>query len=300
MPQCLRYCSWRRSKYELYVCDIQNQMLTLQQEYLGDWGNLMGHQHAAKELITKLYTPKTIASTEVGRKMLQWSIRFDVFASIGTGERTALGTEWIRACSHSYSELWEKNPTNLDLRIEGLFNEHRVLSSEMLELFSKCSQNEISLADFMKENDDLAQRIHTSSSSLDPFYSFKEHVVLLPEATELEDTSIPYKKSQFFTGPLWSLNYLIKDCLALEALHMHQTSLIIQQAPPPDLARLAIALCRIIEAIDQWPDSPDGATIATQVSVGLVCLYVPRNERNIEWCLSKLAKIETLGYDCSC
>ena len=273
-------------------------MLTLRQEYLGDWGSLMGHQQAARELITRLYTPETISRTEKGRKIFQWSLRFDMYATICTGKTTSYGMDWIRAGNKAYSKLCEKNPTDLGLRIEEICSDHRVLRSEMSELFLKFSKGEMSLADFMKENEDLTPKIRSSSSVIDPFYSMDEHVFTPPEAAYPDDIGDPYKKPKFFTGPLWSLNYLIKDCLTLNASHIHQISLILQQPPPPDLAPLAIAQCQIIEAIHEWPDSPNGAALATQASVGFCCLHIPRSERNVEWGLSKLAKIETLGYVC--
>ncbi|KAG7150256.1 hypothetical protein HYQ46_013261 [Verticillium longisporum] len=44
-------------------------------EYLGDWINLMGHQRAACDIITRLFTPQTAVQTPLGRMVLTWYSR---------------------------------------------------------------------------------------------------------------------------------------------------------------------------------------------------------------------------------
>ena len=42
------------------------------QEFLGDWVNLLGHQRAAYEILTELYTPQSIMDSGMTRIMLGW------------------------------------------------------------------------------------------------------------------------------------------------------------------------------------------------------------------------------------
>lgn len=65
----------------------------IKQEYLGDWINLLGHQKAAFEILTYLYTPETVMQTEIGRCALKWYSRFDVFGSLMGGFETVLSRE---------------------------------------------------------------------------------------------------------------------------------------------------------------------------------------------------------------
>lgn len=72
-------------------------MLTSRKEYLGDWVNLMGHQKAAFEVLTQLFTAQSVMQTPAGRVALMWYSRFDVFIGLMGSFEPSLSREWFSA-----------------------------------------------------------------------------------------------------------------------------------------------------------------------------------------------------------
>ena len=64
----------------------------------------MGHQKAALQILTQLYSPQTILQSFVGRMMLTWYVRFDVFVGMLGGFETRLPREWFSTTV----EYWER------------------------------------------------------------------------------------------------------------------------------------------------------------------------------------------------
>ena len=85
------------------------------------------------------------------------------------------------------------------------------------------------------------------------------------------------------------------DWTSLEMVHKNQTSKVLQQQTPSDLPLLALEICRLFEAIEYWPQSPPGAVLAAQASLGVAAIYLPKDDRYTMWCRRKLAKMESLG-----
>jgi hypothetical protein len=64
---------------------------------LGDWVNLMGHQKAAHEMLTRLYTPETIVKSDFLLKVVFWYVRFDLFVGFQSVGGAVLSRDWYVA-----------------------------------------------------------------------------------------------------------------------------------------------------------------------------------------------------------
>jgi hypothetical protein len=259
----------------------------------------MGHQKAAFEMLRELYTPETVMQTETSRKILAWYSRFDVFASLMSGNEPALKKSWFVAAADWYAQMSAENPDDIDLKLEALFARHKIIGAEMAELLGKLPKGEISMADFMHQNELLGQSIENGRHEADPLLEMSEHKVYSFEGApprDPEDIVDPYKPGELLKGPIFSANYLMMDWHAIEGMHKYQTSLIMQQPPPPDLVRISLEQCRMLEQIEFWPGSPPGALLPCQASLALICLFLPKEEPYNMWCRRKLAKIESCGY----
>ncbi|SLM40820.1 Zn(2)-C6 fungal-type DNA-binding domain [Lasallia pustulata] len=269
------------------------------EEYLGDWANLLGHQKAAQEMLLELYTPETIMETEVRRKILCWYARFDVYAGLMSGHGTVLSREWIHAYEQYYVHQWLQSPDDIDCHIEAAIAMTALNATDMTLLFAKLPRGEISVPNFMKENQDLSDRIRRWRKDVEPLLSRSEYLVSSFEGArprDPDDIVDPYIPGTMYEGPLWTVNYMLLAWYALDLMHKYQTALMLQQQPPADLANLALEQCRLFEAIEYWPGSPPGSMLVAGSSVAMASLFLPKDEKHSMWCRRKFAMIENMGY----
>lgn len=82
---------------------------------------------------------------------------------------------------------------------------------------------------------------------------------------------------------------------SINLMHKYQTALILQTPPSAELGMEAYNTCQLYEALEYWPHSPQGIVLACQASLGIACLFLPRDERHSMWARRKLATIESNG-----
>ncbi|MCJ1306133.1 hypothetical protein MMC08_008951 [Hypocenomyce scalaris] len=279
-------------------------MLTILQlaafeEYLGDWANLLGHQKAAYEMLLELYTPETIMATEVRRMILCWYGRFDVFAGIMSGYGTVLSREWFYAYEQYYVGQWLQSPNDIDSHIEAAIASQGLIATDMTLLFSKLPRGEITVPNFMMENQIISERIRTWKKELDPLLNLSGYLITSFEGArprEPDDIVDPYIPGTVYKGPLWTVNFMLLAWYAVDLMHKYQTALMLQQQPPAELVNLALEQCRLFEAIEYWPGSPPGSMLVAGASVAMASLFLPKDEKHSMWCRRKFAMIENMGY----
>ena len=261
--------------------------------------NLLGHQRAAYEMLLELHTPQTIMQTEARRKILGWYARFDLFAGIMSGCETVLSRDWFRASEQYYKQLVIQDRTNIHNRIEANIAGHRLMAMDMALLFSKLPRGLISIDEFVRENQQISDAIAAGMADLEDITANQRHhlVTSFEGAPERDPDDIvdPYKPGGLYSGPLWTINYLLLDYHAVHTVQQYQSALMLQLQAPPDLPSRALEQCRIFEAIERWPGSPPAAILPAQASLGVAGLFLPKDERHSMWCRQKLAKVESLG-----
>lgn len=236
--------------------------------------------------------------TEVRRKILCWYARFDVYAGLMSGHGTVLSREWIHAYEQYYVHQWLQSPDDIDCHIEAAIAMTALNATDMTLLFAKLPRGEISVPNFMKENQDLSDRIRRWRKDVEPLLSRSEYLVSSFEGArprDPDDIVDPYVPGTMYEGPLWTVNYMLLAWYALDLMHKYQTALMLQQQPPADLANLALEQCRLFEAIEYWPGSPPGSMLVAGSSVAMASLFLPKDEKHSMWCRRKFAMIENMG-----
>lgn len=274
------------------------QLATIE-EFLGDWVNLLGHQKAACEIITELYTPQTIMDTGMTRLILGWYIRFDAFASLMSGFEMVLDRKWLSYAQDYFYQQSLREPGHLVWKIEYVFAQLRLIAKDMSTIFAKNRKGEIAHDQFVKENGALWDRLMSWKSQIDP--ALEDHRYLITDFTNApaldpDDIVNPYTPGVIYSGPLWPMNLGWVDWNSMKVMHYYQTSLTMKTQPGRELLLAAYESCQLLEAVELWPGSPPGTMLVLQASLGISCLFLPRDQKHSMWARRKLAKVEAHGY----
>ena len=235
---------------------------------------------------------------EMSRIILGWYMRFDVFAGLMGGFETVLSREWFSYAFDFCQEKVTREPINLDWKIERALAQHRLVATDMSSLFAKMAKGEIPFEQFVSENEIISKRIEEWKSKMDPALQDPRYLVTdFTGARPLDPDDIvdPYIPRTIFQGPLWVMNVATIDWLSIDLMHKYQTALIMKTQPSAELGLKAYASCQLFEACEFYPGSPPGTILACQASLGIACLFLPRDETHAMWARRKLATIESNG-----
>ncbi|EME38245.1 hypothetical protein DOTSEDRAFT_161080 [Dothistroma septosporum NZE10] len=274
------------------------QLATIE-EFLGDWVNLLGHQKAALQILTDLFTPQTIMQDETRRKIINWYIRFDLFAGMMSGGETALGREWFAAAADFYTRQTRDRPQDLGARFEEYFATSRLLATDVTLLFAAKTQNNISDEQFMSSIQQLSVSFADFGSTIETAFTdsscFVKRFPRAPAAQQ--DNMFNYRDPNFlYAGELSTMNFVLLDHWAIELMFKYQVTLATGQALSPDLTELALKKCKMFEAIQYGEESGPAAVLGCQASLGILALFLPKDQPHIMWCRRKFVDIEQLGY----
>jgi hypothetical protein len=259
---------------------------------------LLGHQKAAYEILTELYTPQTVMQNEMPRVILSWYMRFDVFAGLMGGFETVLSREWFSYSYNFCQEQVARDPQHLNWKIECALAQHRLVAMDMSTLFAKMAKGEIAYEQFIGENEIISRRIEEWKSKMDPALQDSRYLVTdFTGARPLDPDDIvdPYIPGTIYQDRLWVMNVANIDWLSIDLMHKYQTALIMKTQPSAELGLKAYASCQLFEACEFYPGSPPGTILACQASLGIACLFLPRDETHAMWARRKLATIESNG-----
>jgi hypothetical protein len=268
-----------------------------EQEYLGDWVNLIGHQRAAHHLLLELFTPQTILHSDTRRQIFTWYSRFDIVAGLLGGYGTILGREWYVASEEFHKRQAKSNPDDLETQLLSIVAKCRTIGVDMATLFAELPRGTISMDQFMVQNHELGETIRAVRVTLEELSRPEYAVFSFPEAEEpgLNDIVDPYQPGGLYRVPYFMLNFSWIDWNAVDLMHKYQTALTLQQPIPAELETLALQQCRILEAMEKWPESPTGSLLAAHASLGIASLFLPKDYRHTMWLRKKLAMMEQMG-----
>lgn len=268
------------------------------QEFLGDWINLLGHQKAAYQILTELYTPDTIMENEMTRVILGWYMRFDAFASLMSGFEMVLDRQWLSHAQEFFQQQVAREPDNLKWKIELAIAQLRFIAMDMSTIFAKNGKGEITHEQFVKENEAIEERINGWKTGMDPALQDSRYLVTDfngAPAPDPNDIVNPFIPGTIYGGALWVMNQCTIDWHSIRLMHQYQTSLMMKTQPSKEIGLTAYASCQLFEAVEFWPGSPPGTILALQASLGIACLFLPRDEKHSMWARRKLAKVEAHG-----
>ncbi|KAI2469381.1 hypothetical protein F4781DRAFT_431428 [Annulohypoxylon bovei var. microspora] len=288
----------RREKQSIATLFTILQLATIE-EYLGDWVNLMGHQRAAFEILTRLFTPQTIVNSPTSRMLLTWYIRFDVFVGMMGGFETNLPRQWFSSVVQHCREQVEKDPQNIGMKMELHASALRLISRDMSILYAKGGRGELSVEDFAVEHDRITKRLYEWKANLDPALTDPNFLVTdFQHKIPLNEDNIidPYKPGHLYHFPLFSTTVLTAEWHSILVMHKSQEAFALQQKPSEELNTLAHNICEIFEGVQLWPSAPNGALIPIQACLAIAALFLPRENRYHMWLRRKYALLESLGY----
>lgn len=265
---------------------------------MGDWVNLMGHQKAALQILTQLFSAQTIVQSPVTRWILTWYVRFDVFVGMMGGFATRLPREWFSTVvAYSHSQL-SNDPDNLGWKSELSSAALRLISVDMSILYAKSRGGAISGDAFAAEHGQLTAQLYEWRHNLDPALTdsalcvtdFQQRIP--PSEDDIVD---PYAAGWLFEQPLFPITILLCEWQSVLMMHKSQEGMSLQQEPTAELKNLSLAICQVFEAVERWPLSPTGAVIILQSCMAIATLFMPRDTKHHMWMRRKFASIEALG-----
>ncbi|WPV27842.1 hypothetical protein CLAFUW7_07738 [Fulvia fulva] len=274
------------------------QLATIE-EFLGDWVNLLGHQKAALQILTDLFTPQTIMQDETRRKIINWYIRFDLFAGMMSGGETALGRDWFAAAADFYTRQTRDRPHDLGARFEEYFATSRLLATDVALLFAAKTQDKISDEEFMGSIQHLSIAFAEFGRTIETAFTDPSCFVRdFPRASApYQDDLFNYRDPNFlYAGELSTMNFVLLDHWAIELMFKYQVTMATGQARSPELTDLALKKGKMFEAIQYGEQSGVAAVLGCQASLGILALFLPKDQRHTMWCRKKFAGIEQLGY----
>ncbi|KAK5167212.1 uncharacterized protein LTR77_007943 [Saxophila tyrrhenica] len=277
------------------------QLATIE-EFLGDWSNLLGHQKAAHQILTDLFTPQTIMQDETRRRIIAWYIRFDLFAGMMSGSETRLGREWFAACNDHYVRQARDRPDDLVAKFEEYFSTSRLLATDVALLFAGKVKGTVSDEQFGAKTADLASQFSRVGRVLETaFRDPQDYVKDFPRGPPpSEDDIFNFQDPNFLLGgDLFTMNFVRLDFWSIDLMYKYNMTKVrgrTTQEEGEELTSIAMRKCKMIDAIQYSDQGPPGAVIGCQASLGIASLFLPKDERHTNWCRRKYALIEQLGY----
>ncbi|KAJ4300349.1 hypothetical protein N0V88_003022 [Collariella sp. IMI 366227] len=268
-------------------------------EYLGDWVNLMGHQKAAFEVLTQLFTPQTVMQTPVGRAALVWYTRFDTFISIMGTFKPSLSSEWLSAPIKYYESRAIAEPSNLRWKIGACSALMRRISMEMSLLFARGAKQETTEGEYAAEHRRLSAVWDNWKSSWDPALTDSAFLATdIPSNQTLQPCDIvePLAPGVLFRLPLFASTLMTCEYHSVALMHGSQSAEKLTEGKQAMLMQHAYAVCQIFETVQLWPHNPPGSLSILQSCLAIAALYVQRDARHHMWMRRKFALLETMGY----
>lgn len=294
----LRQSLARSKKHSLATLMTILQLASIE-ELLGDWVNLMYHQRAAYEVLTRLYTPQSMIKTDLQRKILLWYTRFDLFVGLQSGGEAVLDREWFLVLRDYYQDQAEKHPDNINLKYELRFATSRLIATDTSLLLGKKAKGLIPDDEFMAQFMDIGEQLSDLSNSIDPVLTDPTaYVTDFTGAPPLDPDDIvnPYEQKLIWKDKQWTTNFLYMDLWGIEFMYKIQLSMAMRKLPDPDVTGKAYRAAQMFEALINWPHSPPGTMFEAQASLAIAILFLPKDPKTIQWCRRTLAKIESAGY----
>lgn len=268
------------------------------QEYLGDWVNLSGHQKAALQIVTQLYTPQSAMQSFISRTILTWYVRFDVFVGMLGGYETRLPREWFSATVEYHESQQHADPKGILWKQEAASALLRLISVDMSFLYAKAKRGEVSGEAFATEYNSLTAQLHTWRNNLDPSMvdsTYLETEFKWKQPLADDDIVDSYAPGQLYSGRLFPTTLLLAEWHSVLVMHMSQQPGMLQQEPTQELVDLSMAICQIFDNVEKWPPRPSGTLAMLQACLVIAAIFVPRDLKHHMWMRRKFALIERSG-----
>lgn len=292
----LRTALERSKKHSLSIVLTILQLAAFE-EMLGDWVNVTGHQKAAHDILSRLYTPETIAQSELLKKVLWWYTRFDLYVGIQAGGEGVLQRDWYVA-AHEYARKQAREaPDNMSLKYDERFAYSRLIAKDANDFFTKKARGLLTDAEFIEQLPMVVDRMHKFETEIDPALLDPNYYVKdLIGTPDPEDIVNPYQPKVIWGGSRWTTNYVLLDMYGIIFMFQIQLAQALRKPFDSDIHEKALRVCRMWEAMSIYPLSPPGAIVEAQSALSIAALFLPANQNTVRWFRKRMAKIEAAGY----
>lgn len=246
-------------------------------------------------MLLEFYSPHTIMNNELGRAILSWYVRFDLTGALMSENETALNRNWFIAAENFYRQRELDFPDQVEYKMNTIAATHHRVCADLALLFS--GFKEMPDARVEQECEPYKDALETWYDRLHP--SLRDERFFVPSVARQVSTATSIAEigeaCMLWKGPLYEMNFMYLDRLAMLMMFKLKTARRLSRPMPPELQGLALDASVRIEAIEHFPQSPTGALLRVQACLGMASLFLPKDERHIMWCRTKLARIENLG-----
>lgn len=246
----------------------------------------------------ELLTPESSNLIELHTNIFLWYARFDVVVGVIAGTEAILRRDWYLAIEEYAADQAALNPDDPHKQFNFVASINRRFGLDMASLYAKLSRGMISYEDFIEQNEQLGETMEKAKSIMRRFNDSEYLVRSFPNQQSLtpDDPMDPYAPGIMYEGPMWDANYIWIDLLSTELMYKYQTMLAVRKPLLPELGRLALEQCQLMESIVRWPQKPNGACIGFKNAIGIASLFLPREPKYQMWSQRKLALMEQNGY----
>jgi hypothetical protein len=259
--------------------------------------NLMGHQRAAFEIFTGIFTPQTATQTPLGRMCLSWYFRFDNFIAMMGGFPTSLPREYFDTMNNYFQNQVVSTPDRVEWRIAEQNSRLRIITWDMSILYARGSRGQIGSNDFNNEYDRLTRALVDWKESCDPILTDPEHLVQdfggrRPDPDDIVD---PYQPGILYDKPIFATTLMMVEWNSIMIMHLTQSGHKTLDQLLPDLSRHAYEVCRYFETLELWSQTPKGVLTLIQACLQIASLFLPQDMKHQMWVRRKFAVLERLG-----
>ncbi|KAJ0113854.1 hypothetical protein J7T55_010098 [Diaporthe amygdali] len=306
LPQFLKYYNKsvillldllkNEDRHELATLLTILQLATIE-EYLGDWVNLMGHQKAALEILSQLFTPQSIVETSLNRTILSWYIRFDILVGLMGGFVTSLPRDWFVTFDEFCRAKLASEPDNLDWLYERAENRLRLICHDICLLVVRRARDNLTGASATVEHENVARQLREWRETLEP--ALTDPTRLIVSSAYSSDESLSARPALLYDSPLTSTTLLLCEWHAMVMMHLYQASQDSQGQISTGLGSLsqhAEAISQIFNAGEQWASGPKGLLIMLHPCLTIASMFLPPSPGSNVWLRKKFALLESSGY----
>lgn len=257
----------------------------------------MGHQKAAVELITDLFTPQTAIQTPVARTCLDWYARIDNSVAIMGGFPATLPREYMEGLVGFYSTQTEKFPNNLNWKLALRSSRIRLFRLDISLLYARGARGQISASGFQRDHERLTEELTNWKKSSDACLTDSACLItdINGRRPDPDDIVNPFGPGVLYGLPIFSTTVADTEWHSIMIIHKSQCSRVATDTLLQDMQNHAYAVCRNYETIELWPNSPKGAITLFHPHLQLAALFLPQDSHHRNWIRRKFALSEQMG-----
>ncbi|KAI4846965.1 hypothetical protein E4T45_07004 [Aureobasidium sp. EXF-8846] len=292
----LRHPLEKNSGYTVATLLTILQLATIE-EMLGDWVSLMGHQRAAYEILTELYTPQTVMNCETHRKIISRFIKSDLLASFMHGRGPVLNRDWHAAYSEYHVRQAREKPQDLESLFEEESAQSRLAATDMSLLIARYKKNGSSM-DLITDMARLSARLDEISEDLEgAFADTRTYVKDFPNAPQGEwDNVVGSLDPNFlWAGDLFTWNFVLIDFWAILLLFKSHVAHTDSTVGDDEILALATKVCKMLESLQYCDQGSTAMILGAHLSIGVAAVCLPKDQRHMMWCCKKFAQVEQCG-----